>query len=577
MVDRLIFILLLLFFFLKTSGQIVTKTSAENDAYSTTSETIFLHTNATTFVTGETLFYGVNCLNPFSLSKSEISKIAYVTLIDPDKKVIFEHKLFLENAAGNSDFFINPSLPSGNYALVGYTKWTLNKTQMRSFIVNISIINPFETQPSKHVSVQEIDVEPVLIQNKQSVKNEKVTLNTNGINFKKRQEVTLKITAVNPEFAIGSYSVSIRKTDGLPTIEKLSTVEFASQNKDIPVLFVEKSILPDYRGEIFSGTVFDMKTGTTIDKVSVALSILGKNFIFKVVKTNEAGKFYFYIDKKYTNTELIVQVFDENRNAYKIVLDKPLSYQLDEVPTKLVLSKNIQKDLVERSISSQIENVYFAKKRDSLSQILESKPFFGSIAKQYVLNDFNRFPTIAETITEVLKEVHFEKLKKAPNISVVDYDPKVNIEEKPIVLVDGLLLQDLKKLFDFEANKIEKVNVFNQGYFYGNSIFSGIVSFTTKARDYIHGIKGSFFLEKTIDRPRATKIYFKQKYTNDNKNERIPDFRNQLLWEPAIEKIDVDTAISFFTSDLEGEYKIVFEGFSAKGSPVYETSFFTVQ
>jgi len=54
--------------------------------------------------------------------------------------------------------------------------------------------------------------------------------------------------------------------------------------------------------------------------------------------------------------------------------------------------------------------------------------------------------------------------------------------------------------------------------------------------------------------------------TPEQKNSRVPDFRNLLYWSPDI-KIDggEKKAVSFYTSDLEGRYLMKIQGISSDG------------
>jgi len=77
--------------FQEISAQQNSSSDEKHNFYS--DETIFLSTNATTFVTGETLYYKLNCLKLSDKTKSNVSKIAYVELVDSDKKKVFKNKI----------------------------------------------------------------------------------------------------------------------------------------------------------------------------------------------------------------------------------------------------------------------------------------------------------------------------------------------------------------------------------------------------------------------------------------------------------------------------------------------------
>ena len=106
-------------------------------------EKIFVHFNSTFLVSGENFFYKIYCLNANTNKFSNLSKIAYIELINSDKNTIFKHKILLKSGIGKGDFFIKASIPSGNYKLVAYTQWMRNNGEATFFQNDITIINPF--------------------------------------------------------------------------------------------------------------------------------------------------------------------------------------------------------------------------------------------------------------------------------------------------------------------------------------------------------------------------------------------------------------------------------------------------
>jgi len=125
-----------------------------------TSETIYLHLNATSFVSGETLFYKLYCLNPLNFRESKVSKVAYLELIGADNQLLFKHKLFLNNGIGQGDFFIPSTIKTGTYKLLAYTKWMQNKLESKSFESEITIINPFQTDTENKISSKNSIINP---------------------------------------------------------------------------------------------------------------------------------------------------------------------------------------------------------------------------------------------------------------------------------------------------------------------------------------------------------------------------------------------------------------------------------
>ena len=113
-------------------------------------ESIFVHYNTSSFFSGERLFYKVYCFNNQSENLSTISKIAYLEMISQDGKVVFKHKIRLENGIGFGDFSIPTSITTGSYKLFGYTHWMKNNNIEQFFQTDLIIINPYQKVSSQY-------------------------------------------------------------------------------------------------------------------------------------------------------------------------------------------------------------------------------------------------------------------------------------------------------------------------------------------------------------------------------------------------------------------------------------------
>jgi hypothetical protein len=560
--------IILVFYVLISSCTWAQKTIVSNqeNIFATTSESIYIHTNSTSFVTGETLFYKLYCLNPSKFHQSHLSKVAYVELVNSDKKIIFKHKLFLDDTTSQGDYFIMPSIPTGTYKLIAYTKWMLNNSKNKSFETELTIINPFQNESENRISSQN------KILSAASSNNNNNTIELNKKTYSNRELVSFKLNNLDK----GNYSISVRKVQDLPSIQKLNALEFSKTEASQIINYSDSNvILPELRGEIISGTITS-KSNSTVNNISIGLSIPGKIFDFKLVKTNNDGKFIFNLDKAYTEPNIIIQVLNNNKEDFMITLDKPVVLDLSNftIENDLKLPYNLKPIIEEHSIASQIENTYFEKKADTLSKIKNKSLFYEPIAKEYILDNYTRFPTIKESITEVVKEMHYYKNDDTYTLYLSDYDPNTEIEEPPLVLIDGLLVQNINELLEYEAINIYKISIIPGGYSYGNKLFNGLISFVTKKFEYSTNSSGGYILKTTLSMPLAKKNYFKPDYSNNTNSERIPDYRYQLLWIP---EVSTENKISFFTSDKNGTFEIVLEGFTSEGKAVSLKEYFEVK
>ena len=486
--DKLkIIIVSFLVFFSSNNWAQKNATNSIKDISLNTSESIYVHLNACSFVTGETLLYKLYCLNPNGFTKSYISKVAYIELIDVDKKVVFSHKLFLENGSGQGDYFIPASIPTGTYKLLAFTKWMLNKTEAKSYEVDITVLNPFQNDSDNKISSKN----ELLITNKTNENS----IETDKPSYVAREKVTLNVG----DLSKGKYSISVRKVQDLPTVKKLNTVEYLKKevNQNIDFSNSNELILPELRGEIITGKISTKDNSIPINNISIAVSIPGKSFEFKLVKTDKNGKFIINLDKPYYDSDFVVQVYNDFKEYYTVELDKPVSLDTSNViiNNETKLSSNLKSIIEEHSVASQIENTYFEKKADSLSKIKRLPSFFEPKAKEYILDNYTRFPTIKETITEVVKEMHYYKNDKIYTFYLTDYDPNIELVEPPLVLIDGLLVQDLTELLEYRSSNIYKISIIQSGYYYGDKIFNGLISFETKKYDFSTNLSGDYLIK----------------------------------------------------------------------------------
>ncbi|HEU4788435.1 MAG TPA: hypothetical protein VFS71_02025 [Flavobacterium sp.] len=124
---------------------------------------------------------------------------------------------------------------------------------------------------------------------------------------------------------------------------------------------------------------------------------------------------------------------------------------------------------------------------------------------------------------------------------------------------------------------ITKISVIPGLYYLGPKAFNGLISFTTKGQDYVSTQSGPYILDASVLRPSIKKEYYTPDYTDKSKNERIPDYRYQLLWLPQLTLANNENPVSFYTSDVTGTFEITLEGFTDQGIPVSLKDTFEVQ
>ncbi|WP_109299080.1 hypothetical protein [Aquimarina sp. AU474] len=549
-------------------------------------EKIFMHHNTSFLFTGEYLYYSVYCLNSESRNLSDLSKVAYVELVSEDKKVVFTHKVKLKNGVGQGDFFLPVSLRSGNYKLLAYTNWMKNYGVQNFFQGDVAIVNPYQGDQKSILTDSVSYKEKREAYLKERIKSDrtksKISLTTNKSAFGKREAVDLKIRNLDKSIAGGRFSISVRKVDTIKTPNQKTTLDFnTSLSKRNEQLKSESVTLPELRGELICGKIISKDSNFDVVNKKVGFSIPGENYEIKIATTDNEGGFCFNLDREYEENDGFLQVLGfEDKFNVELIESEVLDYEKLNF-NDFKITREMKDMIIKRSVYNQIRNRYFSVKPDTLTPLQEIPPFYEGTAEIYNLDDYTRFPTIRETLVEVVNNVWAKKVENDRYVFQVryKYPPFNEPEYLPLVIVDGMIIQDHTDLVEYDARKVKRISVSRDKHYLGSQIFQGIVDIETEKGDYYTLVNKSYIDKITLFKPLPKKKYFVQQYNQGVKSDsdRIPDFRNQLLWLPDVTFDDVETTINFFTSNNLGDYEIRIEGYSSNGMPISATERITVK
>jgi hypothetical protein len=119
------------------------------------SEKIFTHTDKDFYIAGEILWFKLYVVSVDDNKPVDLSKLAYVEILDKDQKPVLQGKIELSKGTGNGSFYLPGSLNSGIYKLRAYTSWMKNFSADYYFEKPVTIIN----------SLKALDVQPASLRN----------------------------------------------------------------------------------------------------------------------------------------------------------------------------------------------------------------------------------------------------------------------------------------------------------------------------------------------------------------------------------------------------------------------------
>jgi hypothetical protein len=349
-----------------------------------------------------------------------------------------------------------------------------------------------------------------------------------------------------------------------------------------------KISVPDFGaeddGHFLSGWLKNRNTQKPDTDKVLFLSIPGKVATFQYARTDRTGHFDFVIPVDQSKRDLIIQpqVADDN---ITINIESSFSWKLP-LSTGYYESgtTNFPKAITNLSINYQIGKIYGTsfKKEKGKTEIVQQEPvkrFYGKPEVGLVLDDYIKLPVMQEVFFELIPGVRLRSKKSGYEMRIINPSNNLFYEEPPLVMIDGVCINDLTLLTSLDPETVERIDVVKTTYLVGDFRLYGIVNVITRAGNF-KGLTLPDYAAKLSYRviePEVT--FYSPDYSESGKRQsRIPDLRNTLFWDPSI-KPDKDgkVRIEFWTSDITGNYMINIQGIDALGKPVSYKKVFKVE
>jgi hypothetical protein len=537
-------------------------------AHVPSNEKIHIFTDRNMYAAGEKiLFRAYNLSNP-ELKESCWSKILYVEIVDADNSSLANGKFPLEQWGSCGYITVPLTLRTGNYYLRAYTKWMRNYSPYGYSYSIITIINP-------HIEETYDIINPAVTEDTASI------LNNSGINvtknilkcytgqkkYEKRTKVVLNIeipdkTWISPE----GYCVSVIKSGAINS--NIYGLDLSSSGEyEIPS---EIKFYPEMKGISLSGRIIKKDLNIPSINSEVHLSALGDHPDYFGYITNEQGEFLFVLPEWYGTRNFFIGTITKDEDPVEILIDNDFSTEIINLPgIPFMLSgeeKNIAREIM---FNMQLEKAYGQSRYltdDSTLSYTKYHYFYGDPTITINTSDYIKLPTLEEFFRELIPSASIIKRRDLSYFVMEGNNSDISFY-KPLILLDFVPVFNVNNLLKIPPEYIRQIEVINSTYIRGNMCFGGIISIFSQKGD-IAGIdlpENSYFFDfKTYE--LQDELSFPD-YSGLKSNERIPDFRNTMYWNPALPGSPGETiTCEFFTSDNTGEYIILVRGITEQGS-----------
>ena len=334
--------------------------------------------------------------------------------------------------------------------------------------------------------------------------------------------------------------------------------------------------IPEFINQTISGKITLKGTGEPVPNTLVYLSFPNSYAQLFAAKSNNAGRIVFETKDIYGERVMVIRPEKMKENVV-ITLEDPFG---NPAPSYLwgqfELSSTVEPFLVDQNTNMQIENIFAAP--DPHKLVFDSLSFYNIPDASYLLDDYTRFPVMEEVMREYVYSVFVRRNKGKFLFKVVDEARNKTMEEEPLILLDGVPVFDVDEIMAVDPLKIRKIDVIHSKYFYGYLSSGGIVAYYSYHSDLPDIELDENTLKANYKGLQDHKVFFEPTYDSEAMREnRTPDFRNHLHWEPEISTDkNGECVVRFYTSDAQGTYTIQVNGLSASGLPGSYSSTFEV-
>jgi len=534
------------------------------------SEIAYLQTDRTVYIAGESIYYKLYILDAATKKRSvQSSKVGYVVLRAVNSTPSLKIRVNVNEGMANGSIVLPDTLTSGVYQVIAFTSAMRNPGEESFFHKEITIANRFDkaldfkllesgTKNSNLTRLQSL--EPL-------IKTDKPVYGT-------REKVIVHLAKTNCK---ANVSVSVFEESKIPSTYK-SIVETVN---DSSVVQKSKRVSnyhsPESKGKILRGTVVDVKTKQTIKDAVVLLSCVDTIPNLQYAVANSNGLFQMLLSDYYDGKELFLTIKDAPENStWKIMIEDEFAQSEKWNPSLNYDNENYREFIVKSQNIVYINKSYKLNEDANEKQLIDVKSvcpqFYHSPVVTVLPSDFVPLPDFLEIAVEILPQVRIIKEKGKYCVQIFNDLLRQYDRRSPAIFLDGVFLDDVDKIILLGSEQIKKIDVIAAERAFGDLVFSGVVSITSKTNEMINTKPASYSMRLKNDNVN-TGGNLVAVNPNTLHNPNIPFLKQLLYWNPNMELNGTDdTKFEFYTSDNLANYSIKVEGISEDGTPISASS-----
>jgi len=341
----------------------------------------------------------------------------------------------------------------------------------------------------------------------------------------------------------------------------------------------QAEMLMEDRGLILSGTIRDAESQEGLTDTRVLLNTPDTLINLKYTRSDEHGRFHFLLSEYYRDRELFLATEPGTTNTTPAIVadDKfDLQHPFEASPGRDIWQRRSfirdSQDMV--TIQKTFEAEWIAEPTSRFYRSGRPPVVYRRPIRTIHLDDFFPLDNLHEIARELVPVWRIRGAEDDLRTSLVCHNSGNRLPGQPAFFLDGIMVHDFSKLTALGSHDIDKIEIHNLHWTYGEMTFPGIIGIFTEDESYQEIFEDNRRYQRLFHESyRHHKVFDPPAYDQDSSvRADQPDMRQLLSWEPELElRSGQEKEVSFYTGDLSGDFLITIEGITETGEPIFFT------
>lgn len=507
-------------------------------------ELMRIYTDKDCYLAGEELWVELS-VDDEAYPGNVMSRVAYVEICDT-AQVRAQGKIALTDGRGWARIQLPSTMHSGMYQITAYTRYMRNLHSDSFPRKYVAVLNTLGASEEDNIVVNDTAIfqkesVPAQVPNQQ-LKGDKSV-------YGLREKVTLSWP---------SQLADARELT-LSVVRQDCEVKMSQPSVASPVPAEGGRWTAECEGHIVTGRI----EGSNLPQaILTQLSCVGKEMkVFEGKKQGE-GLYRFYTYGVDGQQDIVLSALSNEGKPYRMELVSPFAELLPSRVPDLYCQYQ-DSALIARSVALQLKQ---AMPRSVLPKELETVIYGQLPSKTYNLDEYVRFNTVKECITEFVMGAAMDKDGGRTVIKMLQEDSRGYNMFPVLVLIDGVAFYNHEEALAYNGHNVQYIHQYRGIYALGETLYGGILSLVTHRGTMPDMIINDDMQMLAYEFPQSRPAFQMPDYSDAAvKASRRPDFRHTLYWNPSVEG---KAGIEFYTSDMEGTYVASLQGVLEDGKKV---------